>query len=82
VKQKVKSTTEQVKQKLDDAWAPLRDDHPRVKRIQEALKSQGHDPGPIDGLFGPRTEEALRSYQAAQNVRTVNDTLTKLGVSQ
>jgi peptidoglycan hydrolase-like protein with peptidoglycan-binding domain len=31
----------------------------RWKRVQELLKAMGLEPGPIDGLVGPRTESAL-----------------------
>ena len=34
--------------------------------IQSCLKTQGFDPGSADGLFGPRTRAAIRSWQAAQ----------------
>ena len=34
--------------------------------IQSCLKTQGFDPGPADGLFGPRTRAAIGSWQAAQ----------------
>jgi hypothetical protein len=33
----------------------------QVRQIQETLKAQGQDPGPIDGVMGARTQEALRS---------------------
>jgi len=26
----------------------------QVRQVQEALKAQGHDPGPIDGVMGPQ----------------------------
>jgi hypothetical protein len=32
-------------------------------RIQGALEALGFDPGPIDGLYGPLTTEAVRRYQ-------------------
>ncbi len=35
-----------------------------VKRIQVELSGLGYDPGPADGVFGPRTEEAIRSFQS------------------
>ena len=35
-----------------------------VRELQEALQQSGHDPGPIDGIMGPRTKAALRSYVA------------------
>ena len=36
------------------------------RRIQACLKAQGHDPGPADGMFGPRTRAAIRGWQAAK----------------
>lgn len=35
----------------------------KVKEMQKMLKAAGFDPGPLDGLFGPRTEAALKAYQ-------------------
>jgi len=35
-----------------------------VREVQEALASAGFDPGPIDGIMGPRTKAALRKYIA------------------
>ena len=56
-----------------------------VRQVQEALKAQGHDPGPIDGVMGPQTKEALRAYQRSQNLtetgRLDSQTAEKLGVS-
>ena len=36
-----------------------------VREVQEALQKSGYDPGPIDGIMGPRTKAALRKYIAA-----------------
>lgn len=36
-----------------------------VRQLQLALKAAGYDPGPIDGIWGPRTQAALVAYQAA-----------------
>ena len=35
-----------------------------VREMQEALAAAGYDPGPIDGIMGPRTKSALRKYIA------------------
>ena len=40
-----------------------------VKDMQRMLKSAGFDPGPLDGLFGPRTERALKAYQQATGAK-------------
>lgn len=35
----------------------------RVRSIQRRLQALGYAPGPIDGLFGPRTEHAVTRFQ-------------------
>lgn len=34
-----------------------------IKRIQQALKKAGFDPGPIDGKMGPKTKKAITEFQ-------------------
>jgi peptidoglycan hydrolase-like protein with peptidoglycan-binding domain len=34
-----------------------------VRSVQESLKREGLDLGPIDGILGPRTAAALREFQ-------------------
>ena len=57
-----------------------------MSAIQEALKDKGHDPGPIDGIVGPKTRQALRDFQKAEGLQTTGgpdaDTLAALGVDQ
>jgi len=36
----------------------------RVREVQEDLVAAGYDPGPIDGIMGPRTKAAIRKYIA------------------
>jgi chloramphenicol 3-O phosphotransferase len=36
---------------------------PGVRRLQADLRRLGHDPGAVDGVFGERTEAALRAFQ-------------------
>jgi len=35
-----------------------------VREVQLVLLAAGYDPGPIDGIMGPRTKSALRQYIA------------------
>jgi cellulose synthase/poly-beta-1,6-N-acetylglucosamine synthase-like glycosyltransferase/peptidoglycan hydrolase-like protein with peptidoglycan-binding domain len=35
----------------------------RVREVQISLRRLGYPPGPIDGLFGPRTEHAVLAFQ-------------------
>src|SRR5262245_27044957 len=55
-----------------------------IKAVQQALKDKGYDPGPVDGVVGSRTKEAIKSFQTASNIRatgTINaETAEKLGV--
>lgn len=39
-----------------------------VRALQRRLAAAGYSPGPIDGLFGPRTEHAVRRLQAAHGL--------------
>ena len=34
-----------------------------VRQVQDALEAKGFDPGPIDGIAGPRTKAAIRKFQ-------------------
>ena len=55
----------------------------RVRRVQERLAAAGFDPGPADGIAGPRTRAALRAFQEARGLDPTGEpdgpTLTELG---
>jgi hypothetical protein len=55
-----------------------------IKKVQEALKDKGNDPGPVDGIVGPQTKKALRAFQSSQNLKTTGrldaETAKALGV--
>ena len=40
------------------------------RQIQLDLRAAGFDPGGADGVFGPRTRAAIRSWQSARGTRT------------
>lgn len=40
-----------------------------VFTIQAALQAQGMDPGPLDGIWGRKTIEAVRAFQRSHNLR-------------
>lgn len=40
-----------------------------VRRAQIALTTKGYDPGPHDGVIGPRTRDALRRFQAFEGLK-------------
>jgi hypothetical protein len=39
------------------------------RQVQEALVALGYDPGKVDGLWGPRTANALRAFQTAERLK-------------
>jgi peptidoglycan hydrolase-like protein with peptidoglycan-binding domain len=41
---------------------------PAVRDLQEAMKALGHDPGPIDGVFGEATEAAVKAFQQERGI--------------
>lgn len=38
-----------------------------VEALQRALAEQGFDPGPVDGLWGPATRQALAAFESSTN---------------
>jgi len=40
-----------------------------VERLQEILKFLGFDPGPVDGIFGDKTERAVREFQTKKKLK-------------
>jgi peptidoglycan hydrolase-like protein with peptidoglycan-binding domain len=82
VKEKVHRTTDKVRAKterMNDRVAMA-----DTRAAQEALKTQGFDPGPIDGLMGPRTRTALMDYQRKNDLPSTGmldeATMAKLNV--
>jgi Putative peptidoglycan binding domain len=57
---------------------------PTVTAVQTQLSEQGYYGGPIDGLFGPTTRDAVARYQAQKNLTVTGsltpDTLQSLGL--
>jgi peptidoglycan hydrolase-like protein with peptidoglycan-binding domain len=74
---KAADKTEKVKDKL-----AAKTDRASVRSYQQALKDKGHDPGPIDGIHGPRTTAAVREYQKKEGLtvtgRLDDDSLGRL----
>jgi peptidoglycan hydrolase-like protein with peptidoglycan-binding domain len=56
-----------------------------VKKVQEALKAKGEDPGTIDGIMGKKTHAAIRAFQKANALKVTGsldqETSGKLGVA-
>ena len=37
-----------------------------TRQVQKQLAKRGYDPGPVDGVAGPKTQRALRNFQNSQ----------------
>ena len=76
--------------KMDKARAKVdrmgaKHEHADVMAMQRALKDKGFNPGPEDGIVGPRTRAALRDYQRKEGLTPSGnwdaETAAKLGVA-
>ena len=38
-----------------------------ARQVQQQLAKRGYDPGPVDGVAGPKTQRALRDFQRSKN---------------
>jgi peptidoglycan hydrolase-like protein with peptidoglycan-binding domain len=41
---------------------------PALRDLQEALKTLGYNPGPVDGVFATTTEAAVKAFQQARGI--------------
>jgi peptidoglycan hydrolase-like protein with peptidoglycan-binding domain len=72
----------------NDGTRPVRQSAPArqslVREAQRALRDLGYDPGPNDGLLGPKTRTALAKYQTSERLPVTGDldalTLERLDV--
>lgn len=57
-----------------------------VREAQQALRDLGYQPGPVDGLVGPRTREALARYQRSQKIQVTgrldSETMVRLDIQE
>jgi peptidoglycan hydrolase-like protein with peptidoglycan-binding domain len=57
----------------------------QTRDLQRALSQRGFDPGPVDGIYGPRTRQAVMDWQRQNNMQVTgqpnSQMLADLGVS-
>jgi peptidoglycan hydrolase-like protein with peptidoglycan-binding domain len=55
-----------------------------VRSVQQSLKTKGIDAGPVDGIWGPKTHQALQQFQEKQGLDATGQlnarTLEALGI--
>jgi GH24 family phage-related lysozyme (muramidase) len=59
-----KALTDRVKSYMGEPVVDLAPEVFTVLKTQERLKAHGFDPGPLDGLWGPKTRQAVLDFQA------------------
>jgi peptidoglycan hydrolase-like protein with peptidoglycan-binding domain len=61
-------------------------DSATIRQVQQTLHSRGFQAGPVDGLMGPATQRAIRSFQRAENLEVTGQlnsrTLVALGLQE
>jgi peptidoglycan hydrolase-like protein with peptidoglycan-binding domain len=57
-----------------------------VRSVQQSLRERGYYVGDVDGQWGPKTEDAVRSFQNANGIpsdgRLNSPTISALGIDQ
>ena len=54
---------------------------PEIMEIQKRLKRNGYDPGPIDGIMGPKTRRALELEKQNNTIGYLNPTISTVSVN-
>ena len=49
-----------------------------TREIQEALTALGYEPGPIDGIYGPKTKRAIQAFERAMGMTPTGAATTEL----
>lgn len=80
-KEDLKATKEELKATMKGGAS-----REQVRAAQQALKDKGMDPGPADGMMGPRTTTAVREFQQKEGLKATGrldpDTMAKLGIEK
>lgn len=67
------------------ATTPTATDPQLVRKVQQELKAEGINPGPIDGIWGPKTSQAVQQFQQKRGLQASGQldarTLSALGVA-
>ena len=54
---------------------------PEIMEIQKRLKRNGYDPGPIDGIMGPKTRRALELEKQDNTIGYLNPSISTVSVT-
>ncbi|HUP37520.1 MAG TPA: peptidoglycan-binding domain-containing protein [Candidatus Limnocylindria bacterium] len=55
-----------------------------IREAQRTLRELGYQPGPVDGIAGPKTKEALARYQRSERIQVTGrldpETMARLDI--
>lgn len=57
---------QQAQQEQQVAGQQLNSD--QIRQLQQSLQEKGADPGPVDGIMGPKTRAAIEQFQQQQGI--------------
>jgi len=81
-----KGSTASASTSSSSAMATSRYESGLVRNVQQALNDKGYNAGPLDGQWGPATEDAVRKFQRASGLPETGQleqpTLNALGVAR
>jgi len=57
-----------------------------VREAQRTLRELGYQPGPVDGVVGPKTKDALAKYQRSERIQVTrrldSETMARLDIHE
>jgi peptidoglycan hydrolase-like protein with peptidoglycan-binding domain len=57
-----------------------------VREAQRTLRDLGYQPGPVDGVVGPKTKDALAKYQRSERIQVTSrldaETMARLDIHE
>jgi peptidoglycan hydrolase-like protein with peptidoglycan-binding domain len=87
-KEKLKDAGEATKEKSKEVGEKIKEaGHTvKVRTAQQALVDKGFNPGPVDGLMGPKTRAAVQEFQRKEGLEANGQldmkTMSRLGASK
>ena len=67
--EKTKEKATEVKDKIKDKVSRHKNGSDDVRKAQQALTDKGFNPGPVDGVMGPKTKAAITEFQTKENLK-------------
>jgi peptidoglycan hydrolase-like protein with peptidoglycan-binding domain len=81
----VRETAHEARNRVESAEQNATVSDADIRRVQRKLNDMGYQAGPVDGVYGPRTRDAVRAFQRDKNLhasgRIDDDTLAAMDLN-